>query len=867
PMQSLMKKAMMLILSMAAVFAATGCKTDTTTTTTTFTGETPTLSNPDDVFFQGDGYDITYGEIYDELKINDGINRLLFMIDEIILADELAAVTDAQIQEKALYLTYGTSDADEIAGLTDQERADAEKTYADNMTLLGYQNHEEDYIRMVVAKEVAATNMMYDETYNDQSWYVGPSTIASYYASTYYEDLASIKIRFFSQTDANNVMKHFNLINYNGAIRLYTGTKPIDQVLSTSFNDTNTVALTNEEIIVKFVEMYNYVYGDYRDPVATDLSTDQYTNLDAFQVNYLDLTDVSSTLATYAFKTLGALNLYEDNASSTLFYTASPVKYYGSADTSYYLILNLNRADKVDVSNFDGDEAALVNLIGQATYDDIAARLEETNLTTSGFISNRIADLREANELVIYDYYLGIDYQSVDAAYVLNEEGNASIVASITGHEITADDLLTSAMSLNAPVYVMTAAQTAVVLGEYFDTVYCDDDTVACNTSIADNTSAKMEEHRAALEDLRASFEASYYVYYYTFQEYVYLAYGAKSDDDMILKYYVKSTLQPYLVYNEIQSNDWAVLTEYLVPLVEEYYNNYFSLNVDHLLIYVDRDENGSPDDYADFYASLEDQAAYDSLFADFQAAIRNYLADTDNTFTDLISVYTKASREDAVWGPYVSYGFYLLTEDLSSSASLTYLTSKDTYETPFVDALVQTYIEYNLDQNINETGLYYSGIAETSYGVHIIYATKGSDFAKPSAKFTMTYTNNEPNYSEGIANSSDELSLEQLKLYVEYRFDTIVYGTDADAEETYNFTLPVIPTSVMDALESYFADLNDSLYVVGYLNVIIAAKLEAGTISNTHSAYCDWTSDAIKARLAEVSDIYLDSVFPAPTK
>ncbi|MDD3477729.1 MAG: hypothetical protein PHP32_02545, partial [Candidatus Izemoplasmatales bacterium] len=106
-----------------------------------------------------------------------------------------------------------------------------------------------------------------------------------------------------------------------------------------------------------------------------------------------------------------------------------------------------------------------------------------------------------------------------------------------------------------------------------------------------------------------------------------------------------------------------------------------------------------------------------------------------------------------------------------------------------------------------------------------------------------------------------------QLKLYVEYRVDTIVYGTDADAEETYNFTLPVIPTSVIDALESYFADLHDSLYVVGYLNVIIAAKLEAGTISNAHSAYCDWTSDAIKARLAEVSDIYLDSVFPAPTK
>ncbi len=863
-MQLITKKTLVLLLGFFVSFAVIGCNTDTTTTTTeAFTGETPVLSNPDEVFYDGETFVITYGDIYEEFKINDGINRLLYMVDSSLLSSYLSAVTEEDIANKIKYLTYGTSDDDEIALLDPSDKQEYEEVYAENMNLLGYGDNEDAYVAMVVAKENYAIEQMDLADNIDETWYSGPTGVASYYESTYFEDLTSIKIRFYSETDAKNVLKDFNLVSIDGELRLYTGTKPIDEVPSFSFDDTNTVVLSDDELLSYFIQMYNYVYS-YKTPINEDATASELITNEDLKVSYLDTQVASATLASFMFSTLGSYNAFTSEENTKIYYTYSPVKYYGSIDTSYYMILNVDNTEKVDVSDFDGDEAALVELIGQEVYDEIESRIIETNLTTSGFIAARVASLRTANDFVIYDYYLGIDYQAIDTTYVLNLEGDSTNVASFNGEFITADQLLTDAMNTNGGVYALYAAQMAVVMDAYFEEVYCTDETVACEYDIASNTSAKIEDHRVTLTELKASFESSYYVYYYTFDEYIYLAYGAKSEEDMIAKYYVKSTLQPYLVFDEMQKDDWALLTGYLYDLVEDYYNNYFSLNVKHLLIYLDRNEDGAQDDYQAFLASLDDQTEYDNLLADFEEAIRNYMeASVSNTYTTLITEYTKATRTDAVWGVFKNYGFYIMTEDLSATSSLTYLSTLDTYEPGFVDGLIAAYEEYNLPENVESSFIIYSNLVETSYGVHMLYATKGSDFEKPTAAFEMTYdTEGNPLYSVGIENDSDMLSIDQLKLYAEYRFYEIVYGTDLGVEETYGFTYPVIPTSVMNALEAYFTDLQDSMYVVGYLNIIVSDKLQTGSFVNDYPIYCDLTEAELKARIAEVGDIYFAQLF-----
>jgi hypothetical protein len=863
-MQFTTKKALILLLGVLISLGLLGCKTTTTTTTAAFTGTTPSLSNPDDIFFSGGNYDITYGDIYEEFKVNDGINRLLFMVDSVLLSDYISAVTASEIADKIKYLTYGTSDDTEIADLDTTEKQSYETSYLENMSLLGYADNPEVYVKMIVAKEHYAAYSMGLSDNSDETWYVGPSTIATYFDTTYFDDLSAIKIRFYNETDAKNVMKKFNLVSINGTLKLYTGTKPIEEVPSSSFNETNTAVLTQDQLIDVFTDMYNYVYGDYRDTVSKDLSVAELSNLADLKVNYLDMFDASSSLSAYIFTTLGSLNEFNAGTSSKIYYTYAPVKYYGTNDTSYYMILNINRPSKVDVSGFDGNEADLVALIGQDNYDTIQETLTENYLGTSGFVAARIASLRSDNDFQIFDYYLGVDYQAIDTAFVPTEEGNATIVASYGSTQITADDLFTYSMNINGALYTLYAAQLSVVMDAYFEQVYCSDTSVACEYDLTLNTSDKIEEHRTTLADLKASFEASYYVYYYTFDEYIYLAYGAKSEEDMIGKYYVKSNLQPYLVYDEIRKNNWELLTDYLYGLVEDYYNNYFSLNVQHLLIYMDRNEDGTQDNYDDFLASLSNPSAYQDLLARFETTISNYLDQSDNnTYTTLIAEYLKAKRTDATWGEFKRFGFYLMTEDLSSTESLTYSNSVDTYEEPFVNGLIQTYEQYLLPENENADSIYYDNFIQTVYGIHMIYAEKGSNFEKPTAKFIMTYdADGNPNYTEGIQNDLDMPSIDQLKLYTEYRFDQIVYGTAADAETTYDFTLPIIPTSVLNSMEAYYTSIHDSMYIVGFLNIIVSEKLQTGDFVNQHAAYCSTSVTKIKARLTEIGDIYFKQVF-----
>nr|HPJ23613.1 hypothetical protein [Bacillota bacterium] len=101
----------------------------------------PGLSDPDGVFYQrvdDSGnviYTITNQEIYDEIKSNDGISQLLYMIDTVLLSQYIDNVTDEEVANKILELTYGTSDPDEIAALDDDTKTKYEENYAQSMIL------------------------------------------------------------------------------------------------------------------------------------------------------------------------------------------------------------------------------------------------------------------------------------------------------------------------------------------------------------------------------------------------------------------------------------------------------------------------------------------------------------------------------------------------------------------------------------------------------------------------------------------------------------------------------------------------------------------------------------------------------------
>ena len=858
------KKWLIVLLGVILGLTLFGCKDETTTSNIIDDPDAiiPALSHPDAIYYQGDGFSVTYQDLYEEIKVNDGLNQLLMMIDEDLLATEIAAVTSGELTDKINELTYGTSDLDEIAKMTEEEKDEAERLYLENLTILGYEDNAEPYLRLVIAREKYARAQMLLTENSSQSWYVGVEKIATEYADNFQPDLQTIKIRFTSEPDARGVMESLNLVGRNdGFLYRYTGTKPIAEV--TKFDQTNTVKLTNDEVIDAFIAMYNLVYGTFRDEISLDATVTELVAIPELNVVYKDLYQANPSLTNFMYKSLGTLEAYEADDTTALYYTYVPAKYYGSNDTSYYMICNLAIDDKADLTDFAGDETALKALIGSDVYESIKTTKIDTNLSATGFISGRLKDLRNGHEFQLNDFYLAIDYQSVDADYEMEGNGHETVVATYGEVSITADQLLTYAMNQNAPLYLLYASQLGALKAGFFADVYCPNPE-ACETDVTKNTSLRMAGHLTELQSIKAQFEESYYSYYYTFEEYIYLAFGAKSELDMIERYYIRSTLQPLMIYDLLTKNDWALFQDYFLDYVDDYYDNYLDVYVNHLLIYVDRDENGSPDDYDLFLENLDDLPAYETLLADFQEAILAYLDDdTSRTFSSLISTYNKARRSDATWGTFKANGLALMTENLSSQGPLTYLSSKDTFDPKFVEGLIAAYGEYSLPENVVESNFRYDTFIDTSFGSHLLYLTPGTVFERPSAEFAMTYDKDDnPKFIADFVNANPELSLAQLKAYATARVMELAYGTDEETLTEMEIEIAAIPTSVKTCIDQFFITIYDSVFAVGTINHILVEEYFDGTILHSQPSYCTMTSDDVLAGLQELGDIYYHQVF-----
>jgi hypothetical protein len=535
-------------------------------------------------------------------------------------------------------------------------------------------------------------------------------------------------------------------------------------------------------------------------------------------------------------------------------------------------------------------------------YDELFQGLVDARMNdASNGAKNQTAKLvalRNEFEFTIYDRYIALDYQQVDSAFEINKKGSKTLVASISGRpgfedaanvetalEITADDLFEYALEKNAALYTIYATQwNEILTSDHFVAFFGE------QTDIVRNNSDKMKELRESV----AGFKQQYVYYqqlyaqyginfpYPTVNDYGYVQLGAKSEAEM-LQYFVRGALQPHFIKAMIERLD---IVELLQDEIQKNYDNYFSLNVTHLILHFDFDENGQLDNYFDFLADLDvaELDAHETLKAGFETAILEYLdASTSNSYTSLVSVYNNATREDETWGVYKQAGFLLKSETLTQTSSYDNETSSNSifysgefgvsgsYVQEYVDALIALYQEYSLEQNSGLSKLR-SPLVETEFGLHLLDATKGTKFVQPSAKFAETNPN-DPEFTVGIENANDMPTLEQLQIYAEYVFLDLVYDlSDTEVESKYGITVPKIPTSVKNALQFYFGGrqlvgenltlvgLISEVYTVGALNIEMVELMQTGQF--VANSYTTKTPAALKAELQEVADVYYEAIF-----
>ena len=857
-MKFFLKKGIALTLGVFLLFAVIACGEETTTTENESGNipPVPKLSEPDGIFYDTDDYQVTYGEIYDEFKTQNGLSELLAMVDGNLLADYFDDITEDMIDDKRNKLTFNTTDPDELAEFTDDERAEAFEAYENNLYLKGYSGDlEDEYLKMVIARELYAKDTLDDSEFASEDFYITVDDIIDFYENEYFEDATVFMLRFLSKADASEMFDEFDLISSrDGTIKKYIGERPIEEVPSSGFDEDNTEVLSDQELLDVFIGMYNELYGAYRETIASDVTASDLEDIDALNVVYDDVNAISPSLASFVFSELPAMS---DDDTDVPYYTYKPMRYYYAQDSFYYMILNVNKEEKTDVSHFDGDKSGLETLLTSDVYDKVVEALQEKMLTDQ-FVAQRMAELRSDHGFTINDYYLGIDYKRYDAEYENTETGHESVVATYDDVTITADEFFSEAMEKNAALYTIYAAIDSLLMDTYFNDVYCPDE----DTCDFESAGEKMDEHRDLLDELETQFGESQLVLHYTFAEYLYLAYGAKSKEDMIKEYYVKSVLQPYLIFDDMMADDHAVLSDYLYPLIEKNYSHYFNLDVTHLLIYVDRDEDGTPDDRESFVAGLDDPTAYQTKLTAFETAIRDYL-DDGHTMLDFVETYDKGSLNDPDFGSFKKYGFMVKRENLTQSSSLTYAKAHGSFDPAFVDALEAMYHDYILPENEDKNSMLSSELVKTAFGNHLIRVEKGNAFERPSAIFEMRYdTDENPLFDGGFVNSEDKLTIEQLILMTQAEFTDIVDEDPEMIESIFGFEVPEVPEELDDVRDIFVTESFKSLFVQGYLNMLVIDDLKEGTLVNASSSYGAIDETRLMTLFDEIYAIYENQVF-----
>ncbi|MBN2504452.1 MAG: hypothetical protein JXB20_03810, partial [Bacilli bacterium] len=287
------------------------------------TGNTnyPSLSDPDAVFYErldGDGnvlYTITNKEIYEKIKEDDGMQQLTFLVDTRLLQDYLAALTDAEIQDRIKELKYGTSDDTEIAEIDAETKTQLENDYRLNMVISGYAGNEDEYASLLLAREAYVRDAIIE---NED---ITDLEIAKEYINNTFEDIQAVRIRFMSSGDATHVLQKFNLLTYNStSLRTYKGYS----------YKLETLVDPDEEIVEAYITVNPYYYDD--DENILDLNEEvvytvgepgSYTD-DNDKEYYIDLsgnlvdseTEVIKVESALLFDTLAEAETYkEDNTT------------------------------------------------------------------------------------------------------------------------------------------------------------------------------------------------------------------------------------------------------------------------------------------------------------------------------------------------------------------------------------------------------------------------------------------------------------------------------------------------------------------------------------------------------------------------
>lgn len=177
-------------------------------------------------------------------------------------------------------------------------------------------------------------------------------------------------------------------------------------------------------------------------------------------------------------------------------------------------------------------------------------------------------------------------------------------------------------------------------------------------------------------------------------------------------------------------------------------YNDIFSINIDHMLIYLDDNGDGNPDDPKEFtkYFDQEDKKKYEdallalsqAIYAEANCEVLTKSNDLMEILNYIVEAYTKNeplySDPNKTWADYKKYNFLLKVESLSSSGDTTqsnvsnYVTEFGDYVKDLYDVVVGNDIKIEDDKpkfifttSKDAAPSSFADLCSTQFGYHMI--------------------------------------------------------------------------------------------------------------------------------------------------
>lgn len=695
-------------------------------------------------------YTVTEKELYNRLKYQYGYTLFTENLESKLFSEELKTVkyegdTKKDIDTEVAKAIYGTDDLEKLKQMPEKDLELARKKYKDSMAQQGVkiedinklkfdeitrdtesvsfsslpQNLIDEFKLEPAKKEaskkylesIADKETIVDEEdsniINDNPYYIDEDAIEKEYEDNYKKHNTShgIILRFNSLRDAEE------------AIKDVTGGK-------TFLNEAN----LDEQYLKLFNNYYSYSEDQLKN--VSDINSNELTT---FKTNdeLSQLSSFSSNLETLFLDTL------EDNKG-----LLKPM----NIDKKYYLVFRLNvnyKTNTTEEIRYSELESKLGKDEAKKIKDELKANIIDSKIES---VASKVYENKlEGVDLKIYDPFLENTFANSYNFYEYVTSSSSDVIYEGKDIKYTVDDFYKDLKSYNLDSTVVD-----LLLNKYlYDTQ---------KSYLGENEQADFEK---ALKEEIKSFKKGDKTINQAYGEELYLfaTYGYMTQSEVVANKMASSILDDYIT--DYISDSWATEdhkinqenTGFIQKIIDSALEviktkKLFDINIDHILISIDNDQDGNPDNMKTFLDSLnkEEKAKFEKAVLDLtNAIIKETQAinrkDTLEKLQYIVEAFNNNQnlKDGSNWADYKTYKFVLKAESLGNvdeSSVKNYVTEFKEYVENLFDKVVKDNLEIPEDKEgdgiiyFNRTGdvlgnnyedLKYDEICYSEFGFHII--------------------------------------------------------------------------------------------------------------------------------------------------